>query len=150
MNESEINVVGTGIDDKSIWRPLYDGYAAFYKVPMSDETADTVWSWIHDPAHPVCGLLAHSNGAAVGLAHFRDMPSPLRGATIGFLDDLFVAPAHRGSGVAEALLDQISVVGKSRGWPCFRWITHEENYRGRGFYDRISNRTEWVTYQRDL
>ena len=32
----------------------------------------------------------------VGFAHYRRMPSPLRGQDIGFLDDLFVDPKHRG------------------------------------------------------
>ena len=32
------------------------------------------------------------------------MPSPLRGVTLGFLDDLYVDPAARGAGVGEALI----------------------------------------------
>jgi hypothetical protein len=28
-----------------------------------------------------------------------------------------------------------------------RWITAENNYRGRGVYDKLSDKTQWVTYQ---
>lgn len=150
MNQSKFTISKTNIDDQTAWRTLYNGYAQFYKVEMNDETAATVWSWIHDAEHPVCGLLAKRDSQAIGLAHFRDMPSPLRGSVIGFLDDLFVVPDQRGSGVADALLEHIGDIGKTRGWPFYRWITQEENYRGRGFYDRVSTRTDWRTYQYDL
>ena len=53
--------------DKAAWRVLYNGYAEFYKVPMTDQTADTVWGWIHDPKHEVNALVAKA-GDGVWLA----------------------------------------------------------------------------------
>ncbi len=44
-------------------------------------------------------------GGLVGLAHYRAMPSPLRRVNVGFLDDLFVAPASRGGNIGGALLN---------------------------------------------
>jgi hypothetical protein len=69
---SEI-MIGTPVaTDKPEWRRLYDGYAAFYKVPMNDEIADRVWGWINDPAHGVEALVARTRaGQVIGLAHFR-------------------------------------------------------------------------------
>lgn len=136
--------------DKGAWRRLYDGYADFYKVPMDDARAETLWGWLMDPAHVLTGLVARAEGEPVGLAHFRDMPSPLRGAVIGFLDDLYVDPAWRGSGAARALLEAVAEEGRRRGWPFYRWITQDDNYRARGLYDRMAMRTMWITYQYDL
>jgi GNAT superfamily N-acetyltransferase len=137
--------------DKAMWRSLYDGYAAFYKMPMNDRIADTLWGWLHDPAHVVEGLLARApDGTAIGLAHFRAMPRPLAGATSGFLDDLYVAPAMRGGGVADALFDRLSAIGRERGWSSLRWLTADDNYRARAVYDRRARRTMWITYQMDL
>ena len=67
-------------------------------------------------------------------------------ATGGFLDDLFVDPAHRGSGAARALIDAVAAEGRQRGWTVIRWITAEDNYRARGLYDQMADRTKWVTY----
>ena len=148
---TELTIATPEQEDKAEWRRLYDAYADFYRVPMSDETAETVWGWLQDPNHSVSGLIARSRHSdAVGLAHFRDMPSPLRGTTIGFLDDLFVDPAVRGSGAAQALVLEVARIGKARGWSLFRWITREDNYRARALYDRVANQTNWVTYQYDL
>lgn len=134
--------------DKPSWRLLYNGYAAFYKVPMTDEIADTVWGWIHDPNHEVEALVAkNAEGRLVGLAHFREMARPLAGTVGAFLDDLFVAPDMRGAGVADSLMARLGDIARERRWQVIRWITAETNYRGRAFYDRIATKTQWLTYE---
>ena len=143
-----ISVGPISAGDRGQWELLYYGYAEFYRVPMNDEILDTVWGWIHDDANPFYGLLARDeSGTALGLMHCREMPSPLRGAQVGFLDDLFVLPAARGHGVVEALYQALEALGRQQGWPFIRWITAENNYRGRAVYDRIADKTHWVTYQ---
>ena len=62
------------------------------------------------------------------------------------LDDLFVAPVSRGLGVADALISRVREEGNRRGWSVIRWITAEDNYRARSCYDRLAERTRWVTY----
>lgn len=142
------NVTGLAMADRADWEVLYHGYAEFYRVPMNDDILETVWGWIHDDANPFFGLIARDeNGKALGLMHCRQMPSPLRGAQVGFLDDLFISPDARGQGVVEALYEALKDLGKEQGWPFVRWITAENNYRGRAVYDKLSEKTHWVTYQ---
>lgn len=133
-------------EDRAGWDPLYRGYADFYGVPQSEEMRERVFGWLMDEAHPVEGLVAESGGRLVGLTHFRPFHSPLRALTNCFLDDLFVAPAARGSGAARALIEGVEAVAKERGWATVRWITAEDNYRARGLYDQVAERTRWVTY----
>jgi len=138
-------------DDRDAWQRLYHGYAEFYKVPMNDRILDAVWAWIFDPDEPFYALVARSaEGRPIGFMHFRAMASPLRGRKAGFLDDLFVEPACRGSGVTDELFAALASYAREQGWPFVRWITAENNYRGRGAYDRISNKTHWLTYQLDV
>lgn len=137
--------------DFADWRRLYEGYATFYKMPMNDPIASTVWTWLLDPAHPLEALLARTgDGRVIGLAHFRPMPRPLGGTTAGFLDDLFVDPEQRGNGIADRLLEAMGEIGSQRGWTLIRWLTADNNYRARGVYDRHATRTMWITYQMDL
>jgi GNAT superfamily N-acetyltransferase len=133
--------------DRAAWRRLFDGYAAFYKVPMDDAIAARTWAWIQDEAHPVEGVVARRGGAVVGLAHFRAMPSPLRGVEIGFLDDLFVDPASRGGRIGEALIGHVAAEGRRRGWPRIRWLTADDNYRARALYDRVAKKAIWNVYE---
>jgi GNAT superfamily N-acetyltransferase len=78
------------------------------------------------------------------------MASPLRGTIVGFLDDLYVDPAWRAKKVGRALLDEVAAIGRARGWPFYRWLTADDNYRARGLYDQVAKRTMWITYQYDL
>lgn len=133
--------------DREAWERLYAGYAAFYKVEQTPEMRARVWSWIADPTHEVEGVVAvDASGTPVGLAHFRRFARPLSASTGGFLDDLFVDPAARGLGAADALLAWLRDEGRRRGWSVIRWITAEDNYRARAVYDRVAARTPWVTY----
>jgi ribosomal protein S18 acetylase RimI-like enzyme len=142
-------VRGLRQQDRADWEMLYHGYAKFYQSEMNQRILDTVWGWIHDDDNPFFGLIARdASGKALGLMHCRQMPSPLRGALVGFLDDLFVHPEARGQGVVEALYAALNELGREQGWPFIRWITAENNYRGRAVYDRLSAKTHWVTYQK--
>lgn len=133
--------------DRKQWDQLYQGYATFYKVEQSAEMRDRVFGWLMDPAHECNGLVAkNETGALVGLTHYRPFASPLRAAVNCFLDDLFVDPAARGSGAADALIAGVADVARANGWATVRWITADDNYRGRGVYDKVATRTMWVTY----
>ena len=143
-----VRIVPLADRHRADWERLYAGYAAFYKATQTPEMRARVWSWIHDPAHEVEALVAEApeDGRAVGLAHFRPFARPLSATTGGFLDDLFVDPAFRGRRVADALIRAVAATGRERGWSVLRWITADDNYRGRGVYDRLAKRTTWITY----
>ena len=146
-----VKVSAPDTGDREAWALLYRGYAEFYQVPMTDGILDTVWQWIRDDGNPFFGLIAKDEqGRAVGLMHCRQMPSPLRGALVGFLDDLFVLPEARGQGVVEQLYAALESLGREQGWPLIRWITAEDNGRARAVYDKLADRTHWVTYQLNL
>ncbi len=144
-----VTVVPVGERHRADWERLYAGYAAFYKVEQTQAMRERVWGWIHDPAHEVRGFVAEDEGGrAVGLAHFRPFARPLSATVGGFLDDLFVSPEARGGRVADALIEALAEEGRRRGWSVIRWITADDNYRGRGVYDRLATRTMWITYDK--
>ena len=135
------------LKDKEQWGKLYRGYADFYKVEMSDKILQIVWNWLHDKSNEVEGLVYEVEDKIVGLAHYRKMPSPLRGQYIGFLDDLFVDPKYRGQKIGEKLINQMKEISKSKGWNLVRWITRNNNTRAKSLYDRVSEKTTWDVYE---
>ncbi len=136
-----------GDGDLDRWRQLYREYADFYGVAQTDHDATRVWSWICDPQHEMrCLLVSDLAGHVAGLAHYRPFVRPLSASTGCFLDDLFVDPAQRGAGAVDALLVELRRIAAKNGWNVVRWITAEDNYRGRGKYDKYATRTMWVTY----
>lgn len=146
-----ITVSALNPNDREQWQQLYHGYADFYGMPMDDRILDRVWNWIFDPNNRFFALIAKDeNGLGVGLMHYREMPSPLRGAQVGFLDDLYVNPDRRGSGVVDQLFERLKQEAQAQNWPFVRWITAEDNYRGRAVYDRLATKTAWQTYQMNI
>ncbi len=144
-----VKVVPLAERHRADWERLYAGYAGFYRVTQTPEMRARVWGWIHDPSHEVEAFVAEDEaGRAIGLAHFRPFARPLSATVGGFLDDLFVSPEARGGRVADALIEALAEEGRRRGWSVIRWITADDNYRGRGVYDRLATRTMWITYDK--
>ena len=135
------------LKDKKQWEKLYKGYADFYKAEINNKILQTVWNWLHNKNHEVNGLVYEDDGNIVGLVHYKRMPSPLRGQDIGFLDDLFVDPKHRGQKIGEKLIYKMKEISKFRGWNLVRWITRDDNVRAKSLYDRVSEKTNWDVYE---
>lgn len=133
--------------DFDVWSDLFAQYCRFYGTDATETKSRTVWSWLLDPGHSLEGLLLVSDGEVVGLCHFRQTPESLAGAHAGFLEDLFVAPAHRGSGAAEFVIRELVDLAQRRGWVGLSWLTADTNYRARSVYDRVARRASWITYE---
>lgn len=147
MDDGRWRVRPVAADDHERWRALYAEYAASYRAAQTDEQAERTWGWLLDPAHEVEGLVVvDGSGRAAGLAHVRPFARPLTATVGGFLDDLHVEPAARGTGAVDALLQALQDLAAERGWSVVRWITADDNYRARGKYDQVAVRTSWITY----
>ena len=137
------------IKDKVEWEKLYQAYAEFYRVKITEETLNTVWNWLHDLKHELNGLVYEIDNHIVAVAHYRQMPSPLRGKNIGFLDDLFVHPDFRGRKIAEDIINTLNDISKEQGWGLIRWITRNDNHSAKSLYDRVAKKSTWDVYELD-
>ena len=137
------------IKDKVEWEKLYYGYANFYKVEITEETLNTVWNWLHDLKHELNGLVYEIDNHIVAVAHYRQMPSPLRGKNIGFLDDLYVHPDYRGRKIGEDIINKLNEISQEKGWGLIRWITRNDNHSAKSLYDRIAKKSTWDVYELD-
>jgi GNAT superfamily N-acetyltransferase len=135
-------------DDFFPWLTLYEGYAAFYAQPLTDERAVRTWQWIVRGDHGLRAFLVEDDeGELVGLAHVRTIAQPLEGTTGLYLDDLFVAESARGSGTATRLLEHLRSLAAAEGHSGVSWITAADNTTAQSVYDRLATRTTWVTYE---
>ena len=135
------------LNDKEQWEILYKGYANFYKVEMNDRILKTVWDWIHDNNHDVSGLVYVHDNKIIGIAHYRKMPSPLRGKYIGFLDDLYVDPKYRRNGIGGKIIKELNAISKKNNWNLVRWITRDDNTIAKSLYTKLSKKTNWEVYE---
>lgn len=134
-------------DDRPVWEELYAGYCEFYKSPFTPEKAELVWSWLMNPEHQTSGLVAvDDDDTPIAIAHWREFARPLAGSLGIYLDDLFTHPDLRGTGAGTALIQRLQQIAKERGASVVRWITANDNFVAQQIYERLAQRTMWVTY----
>src|SRR5215469_230415 len=124
--------------DEPRWLELWEGYNAFYQADVPESVTQATWRRILDPAAPVLGRVAEADGRVVGFSNSVLHESTWAAAPICYLEDLFVDPAVRGSGVGRLLLQDLVVLARvcqySVGQPCWR----ASNTPARRLYDTFT------------
>lgn len=96
-------------------------------------------------------LMAEVDGAVQGFALFFHNFSTFEGRPGLYLEDLFVRPAARGSGIGKALLERLALLAVERGCARFEWWVLDWNEPAIGFYQSIGARLmdEWTVMRVD-
>jgi GNAT superfamily N-acetyltransferase len=133
--------------------PLMRAYCDFYDVAPEDEALLALArALVEDPEREGVQLLARDeDGNAIGFATVYWSWSTLSAARIGVMNDLFVTPAARGSGAAEALIRACLDECRQRGAEELTWQTARDNERAQRVYERIgAKRSQWVDYSLEV
>jgi GNAT superfamily N-acetyltransferase len=128
---------------------LMRAYCDFYDVSPSDADLRTiVRALIADPEREGLQLLARSPaGDAVGFATLYWSWSTTEACRIGVMNDLFVAQAARGRGLADQLIEACRAECTRRGAHRLTWQTAPDNLRAQAVYDRVGGtREQWIDY----
>jgi GNAT superfamily N-acetyltransferase len=138
--------------DRERWSALWAGYLAFYETKLAPEVTDLTWARLLDPSEPVAGLVAvdEASGEVVGLCHHLFHRSTWSPGNYCYLEDLFVAPEHRGGGAARALIEATAAAASAAGATKLYWQTHRDNARARRLYDQVASHDGFLVYDLDL
>jgi GNAT superfamily N-acetyltransferase len=140
--------------DYAAWRPLWDGYNAFYgragETALADEITRTTWGRFFDESEPVHALVAQSEAGLVGLVHYLFHRSSILIGPTCYLQDLFTSEGARGRGVGRALIEAVYDAAKAAGASRVYWHTHETNRTARDLYDKVADDTRFVVYRKML
>ncbi len=132
--------------------PLLRGYCDFYEVdPSDDELLAVSRALIADPEREGLQLIARESAPparAIGFATVYWTWQTLDAARLGVMNDLFVAPEGRGTGVADRLIAACRERAADHGAAELAWQTAKDNHRAQKVYDRIgSSRSDhWLDY----
>jgi GNAT superfamily N-acetyltransferase len=129
--------------------PLMRAYCDFYATAPSDEALLALSrGLLADPAREGIQLIARNErGTAVGFATLFWSWDTTEGGRIGIMNDLYLAPEARGSGVAGTLVERCRERCAQRGAVRLEWQTAPENVRAEALYQRLgAAREPWLTY----
>ncbi len=109
--------------------------------------ADTLFG----PTPTAEAIVAEADGVVVGMALFFTNYSTWSGKNGLYLEDLYVTPAARGSGLGKALLRRLAALAVERGYARVEWSVLDWNDPAIGFYRSIGAvpKDEWTVYRLD-
>jgi GNAT superfamily N-acetyltransferase len=104
---------------------------------------------LFSPQPRAYAVLAHADGAAVGLALWYYTFSTFRGRPDIFLEDLFVEPAFRGQGIGLALLRHLAQRAVAENCRRVEWRVLNWNAPSIAFYESLGATTmqDWHVRQ---
>ena len=113
-------------------------------------TPEQLRTALFGPAPAVFALVAEGpDGTVVGFALWFLNFSTWEGVHGIYLEDLFVEPEHRGSGLGKALLGALAEIAVDRGYARFEWWVLDWNRPSIDFYRRLGAvaMDEWTVYR---
>ena len=139
------------IDDLPHLVPLYDGYRQFYRQPSNPGLAERFLGERLTRGDSVI-FLAEDESAPLGFTQLYPIFSSISMGPAWVLNDLFVAPGARQSGVGRALLERARVHGLETG---ARWLslsTETTNGKAQRLYETLGwvRDTEYYHYELPL
>jgi GNAT superfamily N-acetyltransferase len=140
--------------DYDSWRPLWDGYNAFYgrsgPTALPEEITRATWERFFDTSEPVNALVAEESRQLVGLAHYLFHRSTTRLRDVCYLQDLFTAEFARGRGVGRRLIEAVYEAARDAGSSRVYWHTQVTNEAGRALYEKVAKHLGFMVYSHQL
>ena len=100
-------------------------------------TPETLHPHLFGDRPVVEALVAEAGGAVVAFALFFTNFSTFLAKPGLYLEDLYVQPALRGSGIGKALLERLGAIAVQRGYGRFEWSVLDWNENAIRFYEKM-------------
>ncbi|MDA0263249.1 MAG: GNAT family N-acetyltransferase [Chloroflexi bacterium] len=122
----------------------YEGLTADV-VATEDDLLETMFG----PQPSAESVFAYHDDEPVGFAVFCQHYSTFTGRPTLYLEDIFVLPEWRGSGVGQELMAYGAGLARERGYPRMDWSVLDWNEPAIGFYENLgAERVEgWYIYR---
>jgi GNAT superfamily N-acetyltransferase len=132
----------------STWEPMWTDYAGARGHALPSSLPFATYARLTEPSGRLRGLVAlNDDGQALGFAHFFFHPSTWSLGDNCHLQDLYIAPAARGAGLARRLIEAVAEHARTHGCELLHWRTREANAAAHAAYRRLAEQLDFVSYQ---
>lgn len=146
-----ISIERVRVVDLPLLLPMMRAYCDFYGVsPRDDRLVALSRALIDDPGEGQQLLARDEEGGPVGFATVFWTWQTLDATRIGVMNDLYVVPEVRGSGVGRQLIESCRGLCRKRGAHKLVWETAPDNHTAQRLYDAVGAASStWLAYEID-
>jgi len=149
---SEVELSFLVESDREEWRPLWASYLDYYETTLADNiytsTFDRMLRGNAGDMNEFRGMIARVLGKPAGIVHFLYHRHGWKMENVCYLQDLYVDPSVRGTGLGRKLIEAVYADADAQNCPSVYWLTQDFNAAGRQLYDRVGTLTPFIKYAR--
>jgi len=139
-------------NDWEPWCRLWKAYLEYYETTVPDavytSTFERMLAGNAGVANEFRGMIIRNDGEPAGLVHFLYHRHGWKIENVCYLQDLYVDPDVRGTGLGRKLIEAVYDDADTEGCPSVYWLTQDFNAAGRQLYDRVGVLTPFIKYSR--
>ena len=136
--------------DRDAWMPLWQAYLTFYNTELGDDVSESTWQRFMDPSEPTHLALAWQGDKAVGMVQTVIHRSNWSVGNSCYLQDLYVSPQVRGTGVGRQLIEHVYAQARALDCAKVHWLTQVTNATAIRLYERIADRPGFIQFRKVL
>ncbi len=150
VEASDITIRAAGRDDSGLILHFIRELAIYEKAEHEVlATESSIASSLFDSGSIAHALIGEYRDEAIGFAIYFYNYSTWQAKKGLYLEDLYVSPAHRGSGMGKALLQYLARTAVKENCGRFEWSVLDWNEPAIGFYHRMGAvpQDEWTKFR---
>lgn len=147
---SQIAIRAAGRDDAPLIHRFICELAAYERAEhLVEADAEALAQSLFAPDSPARAVIGEVDGRPAGFGVFFFSYSTWQGRRGLYLEDLYVSPEQRGSGLGRALLGHLAGIAEASGCGRFEWSVLDWNEPAIRFYESLgaAPQREWVRYR---
>lgn len=130
-------------DDYDQWLPLWQENCLHQ---IDDDVTHETWGRLCEKRSPVNGLGAFAGDELQAILHYVLHPTTGSMANACYMQDLFVAPSHRRTGLAKQLVWELADIGKKEGWSRIYWLAEKNNEAAQNLYKNLGIKLDFTLH----
>ena len=125
------------------WLPLWNGN----NLGQTNEAITTsTWTRLIDEDSPVHGLCAVNGNTLVGIVQYVLHPTTGAIDPVCYMQDVYVASAHRGKGIGRKLVKALAAHGKKENWNRMYWLAESSNEPAQALYKTLGIKLDFTLH----
>lgn len=135
--ETACSIVRATLEDLQVLVPLFDAYRVFYGRPSDPATAQAFLRERFERDESAIFMAREGGGAALGFTQLYPCFSSVSARRLWILNDLYVEPRARRSGVARALMEVAHAHARDTGAARVTLCTARDNTPAQTLYESL-------------